>query len=261
MSPNAQFPVVALIASASTLALAAVGLGCDDVNDRSAPLVVLAASSLTEVFTELAQNYEAQAGVPVRLSFAGSQALRLQVEQGARADVFASANEEHVEELQRAGLAEPPRAFASNDLMIIVPRDNPAQLSRFTDLPRAGSIIVGAPSVPVGRYTREVIANARSALGDAFSDAVNASVVSQEHNSRLVRAKVALGDADAALVYRTDATHPQVTAIEIPSALNARARYAISALSSSRQRERARAFADFVVAAEDVVRAHGFGRD
>jgi molybdate transport system substrate-binding protein len=162
-------------------------------------LQVFAASSLTEVFEDLARGFEAaQPTIAVQLTLGGSQALRLQIEQGADVDVFASADERHMVALIEIGDVEESLVFARNDLVVIVPLDDPAGIETFADLPRAMRIVIGAESVPVGAYTRTVLAHAGERFGEAFSTTVWDHVVSEESNVRLVRAKVELGEADAA---------------------------------------------------------------
>ncbi len=188
-------------------------------------LTIFAASSLTDAFQELADAFAKKTGDKrPTLAFAGSQVLRLQLAEGAKADVFASANDTHVRSLVDAGHVFEPTVFAENELVVIVPRSNPASLERFIDLPKARRIVVGAPEVPIGTYTRELFERAGSTLGPRFASDVRDNVVSQEPNVRLVRAKVELGEADAAIVYRTDVS-PGVRTIAIPPELQVRARY------------------------------------
>src|SRR5688572_25564520 len=176
------------------------------------PLRVFAASSLTEAFADLKQAFEgSRAGQQVELTFAGSQVLRTQIEQGASADVFASADEAHLQALSQAKLASDSAIFAKNDLVIIVPESNPAQIANLADLARASKIVLGAPNVPVGAYARKLLKSATPTFGTNFEQEVMSRVVSEESNVRLVRAKVELGEVDAAIVYRTDAiTSPKV---------------------------------------------------
>ncbi|MGD2045636.1 MAG: molybdate ABC transporter substrate-binding protein [Gemmatimonadota bacterium] len=192
-----------------------------------ATLSVYAASSLTEAFTELAETFMGtHPGVRVEMTFSGSQVLRVQIEEGAPADVFASADAEHVEALIGEGLMDEARVFAYNELVIVVPPDNPADIESFEDLPRAERIVLGTPAVPVGRYARETLAAADSVIRPGFSADVLAHVVSEESNVRLARSKVELGEADAAVVYRTDAAaSDRVRMIPIPASVNVRADY------------------------------------
>ncbi len=192
-------------------------------------LNVYAASSLTDAFTAIEPAFEAaHDGIDVALSFAGSQVLRLQIEQGAPADLFASANPDHARALHDARLLRGVRPFAANELALIVPLDNPAGIDSFGDLTAAERLVIGTESVPIGRYTRAALSRTTAALGAEFEATVLSHVVSLEYNVRLVRAKVELGEADAGIVYRTDAVaSTRVRSIPIPADLNERAEYVI----------------------------------
>ena len=243
----------------AAVALLLLAAGCSSEPDRT-PLVVFAASSLTEAFGELERAFErAHPGVDVEPTFAGSQVLRLQIEHGAPADVFASADPAHVDALAEAGLLDAPQTFASNELALIVPRAS--TIERFEDLGRARRIVVGAPSVPVGHYTRALLERAMATHGESFVSAVRASIVSEETNVRLVRAKVELGEADAAFVYRTDVTNAQgIRSIPIPPELRASADYPIAVAARSDHRTEASAFVAFVGSSEGraILERHGF---
>lgn len=212
------------------LALGGCGRGTRDGSGRHS-VVVYAASSLTETFQALGSEFEREhPDVALEFNFAGSQVLRLQIEQGAPADVFASADAEHMRALSDADLVGEATLFAHNELALIVPTANPAGLERFEDLPRASRIVLADTNAPIGRYTREVLARA----GTDFESAVLAHLVSQENNVRLVRAKVELGEADAAIVYRTDAAGGSgVRLLAIPEEVNVRADYFIAAVTRS----------------------------
>ncbi len=253
---------------AALLALAALG-ACDSGHpERSGPhpepvtLTVFAASSLTEAFEALAAPFEAaHPGVDVRPTFAGSQTLRLQIEEGAPADVFASANQTHMDALLAAGLVRDAAPFAENGLVVIVPAADPSAIATFEDLPRAARIVLGADNVPVGQYARQLIDSAGVRYGADFAAQVRANVVSEEANVRLVRAKVELGEADAAIVYRTDAVGvPGVRVVPVPAELDVRARYPIATVSASAHPELAAQFVAFVRSAEGraVLVARGF---
>jgi molybdate transport system substrate-binding protein len=207
-------------------------------------LHIFAASSLSEAFTALAPGFEAaHPGVRVRLTFAGSQTLRLQLEQGAAADVFASANAEHVEALAAEGRVEAARPFARNHLVLIVPLEDPAGIESFAQLPRARRLVIGTPQVPVGAYTRQALLRAEALYGPGFSAAVLSRVVSEESNVRLVRAKVAMGEADAAVVYASDAVGgAPVRALPLPDAAQVPAEYWAAAVTGGPQRALAEAW-------------------
>jgi molybdate transport system substrate-binding protein len=199
-------------------------------------LTVFAAASLREAFQGLARDFEQRhAGVRVRLNFAGSQELRVQIEQGARADVFASADRRHLLALERQGLASPAHVFARNLPVVIVPTANPGKLTGFSDLPGAARIVVGAAEVPIGAYTDAILAKAEVVYGKKFRTTVLAHIRSRELDVRQVLAKVALGEADAGIVYQTDALAAQdkVTALAIPESMNVMADYPIAVLSAA----------------------------
>jgi molybdate transport system substrate-binding protein len=228
-------------------------------------LSVFAASSLTEAFHDLERGFETlHPGVDVKLTFAGSQVLRLQIEQGASADVFASANESHMRALIAARHVAGSQVFARNELVVIVPKNNPAGIDAFADLGKASRIVIGTANVPVGIYTRQVLDRAGRELGEAFIDAVKRHIVSEESNVRLVRAKVELGEADAAMIYRTDAApSDRVRVVSIPSALNVRASYPIGSLTRAPHASEATAFVTYVVspAGREILARHGFLTD
>lgn len=247
-------------------------LGCDggrstagsepSPTGRPATLTVFAASSLTEAFEALARGFEAaHPGTEVQLSFAGSQVLRVQLEQGARADLFASANEAHMRALLQAGTVSESSVFAENSLVVVVPAAGSATVSDFAELPRAQRIVLGSDNVPAGIYAGQVLARASDALGRSFASDVMAHVVSRESNVRLVRAKVALGEADAAIVYASDAAASQrLRTVAIPAAFNVRARYPIGLVAGSQRTDSARAFVDFIRSpgGQAILSRHGF---
>lgn len=211
-------------------------------------VAVFAASSLTDAFEAVKTDFEAaNPNVEVALTFAGSQVLRLQIEQSAPADVFASANEKHILSLVQDGLVQRSEEFARNELVIIVPRQNPAGITSLADLPNAQRLVLGTPEVPVGAYTTELLRRAEAVHGDGFAARVQQKVVSQESNVRLVRAKVEMGEADAAIVYRTDASSSDgVTVIPIEAAAGVYAGYFVGAIQASKHRELAARFIEYL---------------
>jgi molybdate transport system substrate-binding protein len=222
---------------------------------------VYAASSLTEAFGELEASFErAHPDVDVSVTLAGSQVLKIQIEEGAPADVFASADPEHLQALVDAGRVRAGHAFASNELVVIVPRDNPADIESFVDLPNARRLVLGTAAVPVGRYAREALARADSLLRPGFQAAVLAGLVSEESNVRLARAKVELGEADAAIVYLTDATGSDlVQIVPIPDEANVQAAYLIGAVERPGRSAHSEAWIDLVLSAEGRAALERYG--
>jgi len=226
---------------------------CASNTPQSAPvtLTVFAAASLTESFSEIANTFEAShPNVDVSLNFAGSNTLRAQIEQGAGADVFASANTKEMDALvtNRLVTEGAPQNFLTNRLVVITPTDNPAGLSMFGELTAPGlKLVLAAEEVPVGRYTRLMLDNA----GADFKKQVLANVVSNENSVKQVLAKVQLGEADAGIVYASDAVAaPELPVIDIPSELNVLAEYPIATLTNSPYPEMADAFVAFVLSPE-----------
>jgi len=213
-------------------------------------VVVLAAASLRDAFGVIAQGFEADhPGVDVVFDFAGSQELRTRIEAGAPFDVFASADQRHMDALVAGGHVAAPRAFAHNHLVLVVAKEAAQRVRTLADLPSAGRVVIGAPEVPVGRYTLALLDRAGASLGADFRARVEARVVSRELNVRQVLAKVRLGEADAGVVYRSDAwsARGEVVVVEVPAALDVVAEYPIGLAARPVQPELAAAWVEAVL--------------
>ncbi len=229
-------------------------------------LTVFAASSLTDAFTELGKNFEAaNPGVTVSLNFAGSQALRTQLEEGAPADVFASANKTQMDAVIAASRVTKgtQQIFLTNKLVVILPADNPAGLEKLEDLTKPGiKLVLAAEEVPVGNFAHQALELMNGSFGTDFKNKVLANVVSNEDNVKQVIAKVQLGEADAGIVYTSDAVAaPELKSIEIPTELNIIAKYPIAPLVKSENAELAQAFIDYVLSVDGqaILEKWGFG--
>lgn len=215
-------------------------------------LTVFAAASLTDAFTEIGKNYEdANPGVTVTFNFAGSQALRTQIEEGAPADVFASANTKEMDTLVSGSFVTDgtQKIFLVNKLVVILPANNPAALEKLEDLAKPGiKLVFAAEEVPVGKYARQALDQMNGQFGADFKDKVLANVVSNEDNVKQVVAKIQLGEADAGIVYTSDAiAAPDLKIIEIPAELNVIAKYPIATLTISANADTATAFIEYVL--------------
>jgi len=239
--------------------LAALGLGLvvaagcgggGGTQKEAAPsATVFAASSLTEVFQRIAPRD--------RFSFAGSDQLAAQIQEGAPADVFAAASPKYPDALHDDGLVATPRPFATNSLVVVVPSDNPAGITRVADLAKSGvRVVVGAEGVPLGDYTRDVLER----LG---REDVLGNVVSNEEDAKSVIAKIVSGDADAAFVYVTDAKAAggDVRTIAIPESAEPTATYEIATVANAPHPVAARRFVRLVLSARGraALEAAGFG--
>ena len=224
-------------------------------------LLVFAAASLREAFTEIGGAFEAaHSGTRVALNLAGSQELAAQIENGAAADVIACADSATMKRLTDGGLVSSPTIFAHNAPVVVTGPALAETVREFGDLPRASRIVLGAPEVPIGRYSIEILDRASRRYGADFRRRVEEHVVSKELNVRQVLGKVALGEADAAIVYRTDASAARVRVIEIPREVNVLADYPIAVVSQSHRQSLAEDWVATVLgpAGQAIVRARGF---
>jgi len=218
-------------------------------------LVVFAAASLTDAFEAIGTEFEAAyPDTTVVFNFAGSATLAAQLAQGAPADVFASANPQQMAVAQAAGrISGDPQIFAYNELTVVLPADNPAQIQTLADLANPGiGLILAAPGVPVRDYTNLALMqlSQTSNLPDTFAEQVLSNRVSEEANVRQVVAKVVLGEADAGIVYASDITpdiQDRVLTLTIPPEANIRAEYPIAMTDDTPEPERAAAFISFVL--------------
>ncbi|MEU9113191.1 molybdate ABC transporter substrate-binding protein [Streptomyces sp. NPDC048483] len=248
----------ALVTAALLVPLAACGNDKKDSGEKSSDtpkvkLTVLAASSLTDVFDKAGKAYEKEhPGTKVTFSFAGSQELTAQVREGVPADALVTADTKSMDGLSKADHGT-PTVIAKNRLVIATGEGNPKKIANLKDLSDSKlKVVLAAPEVPVGRYSKQVL--------DAQKLTVKA--VSQEPNVRAVLSKVELGEADAGLVYKTDAaTAPKkVDAIDIPDAQNAVASYPAATLKTSEHAKDAAMFVKWLSSpeAQKILRDAGF---
>jgi molybdate transport system substrate-binding protein len=226
--------------------------------DGGGELVVFAASSLDAAFTEIGDAFEsANPGVTVTLNFGPSDSLAGQIGSEATADVFASASGTWMD-----AVAEDPGVtgrvdFATNQLVLVTPADNPAGIHSVDDLARGGvQLVLAAEGVPVGDYARQALDNA------GILQAAAANIVSNEEDAAAVVARVDAGEADAAIVYTSDvsaAAGNDLHAIEIPDSVNVLATYPIAVVTGSTQTDRATEFIQAVTGAQGQATLASFG--
>jgi molybdate transport system substrate-binding protein len=271
-APLTSSPLPTAIPTATTPtprvpALSATAPSSNLNDDISGDVVVFAASSLTDAFNDLAGEFKnAHPNARAVFSFGGSSQLAIQLINGAHADVFASADQDQMDVVERGHvLAGAQQVFVRNRLMVIAPHDNPAAIASLQDLAKPGIKIVGAQaSVPIGYYTSELLksASANPNFGADFQRRVERNFVSREDTVRQIVAKIQLGEADAAVVYVTDVT-PQIAdqfvRVALPEDLQVTATYPI-AVSNGRNRAGGEAFVAFVESptAQSILARWGF---
>jgi len=245
----------------SSIAMAGL-VGCGDASgdaraaEQEKTLTVLAASSLTDAFGELAKTFEERnPGVTVKQSFESSSTLLTQIQQGAPADVFASAAREEMDEAVKDGLvAGKPEVFVKNREVLIVPQDNPADIETFRDVAKPGvRLVLAEDGVPAADYALEILGEADEEYGPGFEKAVLSNVVSREADVRASVNRVAVGDADATFGYASDYTpdiRGRTKVVPIPEDLNIIARYPIAALESAKDPGLVREWVDLVTGEE-----------
>lgn len=231
-------------------------------------IVVYAASSLTDPFNKIKADLEkANPGLKITYSFGGSNTLRAQLEQGAKADVFASANQTEMDNALKSNLvADKGQVFARNRLVVILPRNNPGKVTKLQDLANPGlKFVTAAKDVPVGGYTLTALdkMSKDAAFTPDFSTKVQANFVSQESNVKQVVSKVQLGEADAGVCYLTDisaSVQNDITTLEIPDQFNTLASYPISALKAASNTAGAQAFVAYITGTQgqEILKSYGF---
>jgi molybdate transport system substrate-binding protein len=248
--------VVALLAFVALAVTAAPAGAANKATKLSGTITVSAASSLTEAFTKLGTDFEkANPGTTVSFNFAASSALVTQIQGGAPADAFASADGTTMQKLVSGGeVTAEPTVFAANALTIVTKPGNPKKIKSLGDLAKVGTISLCADTVPCGKYAQQALSLA--------GVAVPTDRITKGADVKATLAAVSAGDADAALVYATDAKAAGTTvqAVRIPAWLNVYAIYPIAPLASSTNAALAEAWVQYTVspAGQKTLRSFGF---
>lgn len=230
-------------------------------------LNIFAAASLTKSFNIIEANFtKLYPNVTFKADYDSSSVLEQQLANGAPADIFASADTTNMQKATTAGLVTSSQIFAHNRLVVILPASNPGHISTLKDLANSGvKIDVGAATVPVGKYTLQVLANMAKSpdYGPTYAAAVTKNVVSMEENDAAIVQKVQLGEVDAGIVYVSDinpATASQFVSITIPDAVNVIASYPIAVLKNSTHSSEAQSFVQYLLssAGQAVLKQYNF---
>jgi molybdate transport system substrate-binding protein len=234
--------------------------------EHGGTLTILAASSLTDAFGELGKTFEQQnPGTTVKTSFGASSDLLAQIQQGAPADVFASAAEEEMNTAVKDGLVSgKPVVFVKNREVIMVPKDNPANIQSLEDLSKPGiKLVLAAEGVPAADYAAEILDKADKVYGPDFKQEILSNVVSRETDVRASVNRVVVGDADTTFGYASDYTpdiRDKVKIVSIPENLNIIATYPIATLKDAKEPDLAKEWVDLVTSSEgqQVLKKWGF---
>ena len=228
-------------------------------------LKVFAPSSLTDAAKEIGAAFEqANPGVKVAIEFGHSPTQRVQFTQGATGDVFMTASQKDMTDAiaDKTVVTGTAKVFATNQLVVILPPGNPAQITQLSDLAKSGvKVLLPAVDVPVGKLAQDALAKMDQKLGGGFKDAVLKNVVSNEPGVKPIVSKIKLGEADAGVVFVSDAVAaPDLKTLEIPADLNMIARFNIGPLAAALQPDRAAAFVGFVMSADGqaILKKWGF---
>jgi molybdate transport system substrate-binding protein len=233
---------------------------------QSETLTIFAASSLTDAFSELKDTFmEQYPNSDLLINFASSSTLAAQINAGAPADIFASANPIQMQVAVDDGRiqADDVQVFATNQLVMVMPADNPGNIMSLEDLSNDSVLLVLAvPDVPIRTYTDAVLEALNTELGEGFSERVLSNLVSEEANVRQVVTRIALGEADAGIVYQSDIIgeiSDQVTVIPIDTSLSPLPTYPIATLSDSLHLDIAETFIEFVLSGDGQMILHSYG--
>lgn len=254
MHRRIPFPILIVIFVAGCGSATGTSTASSSQTSVNGTLTVYAAASLTDSFKTLGATFRAShPGVTIRFNFAGTPTLVTQIEQGAQVDVFASADTTNTDKLKADGYTNgSPQVFAHNKLEIVVAAGNPRGIKGLADLAKPGVIyITEAPTVPAGRYSRQVLARA----------GVSVTPKSLEADVKSVVSKIELGEADAGIVYTTDvkAAGNKVLGVPIPDSDNIVATYPLVQIKGSPNPTAAKAFIDFVRSATSQSKLESFG--
>lgn len=256
--------LAAAVLLASVLSIFAFQSNSEGAAEKTEMLALVAANA-TAPFNELMEEFEkTHPNVDIEATYAGTQIVRTQLEQGANADLFLSADLGHIEAVQQQDLVNDFFPVSLNSVTIVVPKDNPLEVDSLEDLGTKDiKLVIGTDTVPIGIYSREVLNNANAKYGDNFSQQAMDHVVSFETNVKQVLQKVSLGEAEAGMVYPTDITPDfakNVTEVEVPEEFNIVATNYISVPNKAPNTELAEEFMEMMLSdkGQEIFKKHGY---
>lgn len=238
--------------------------GLNRSNDAKDQVTIFAASSLTDAVNTISQSYESENDhIDIRINYAGSKTLRSQLENGAQADIFLSANKKHYDALLDQGILSEGREILQNEMVLVLSKEGAEKIKTLEDLTKDHQLILAEKGVPAGDYGREVICRLGEVYGSDYEGMVLENLASSENNVRQVLMKIVLGEGDAAFVYKTDVSHDikdKVVVLDIPKDYNVTASYWMGIVNNDMISESVRDCCAYIMADDscDVFEKYGF---
>ncbi|MCT4606090.1 MAG: molybdate ABC transporter substrate-binding protein [Marinisporobacter sp.] len=256
-----------VIASCIFMLLAIIFTGCDEEASTAnkKEIIVFAASSLTESMEEIIKEFEKEnPHIKVNLHLAGSSQLRVQIEQGVKTDLFLSANKKHYEALKNKELVLEGKHFLSNSMVVMISKNNAAQIKTLKDIEKSCKLIVAQEGVPAGQYARSIIHSLGKEFGESYEKKVLGNIVSNENNVKQVVNKIVLGEGDVGIVYKSDITKNiknEVKLLAIAEAYNVKANYWMAVVKDSKDSKETQKFYEFLLKEGQMIfEKYGFKR-
>lgn len=250
-----KFIILGIISALTIVSI----LGCNKSNKSE--VKVFAAASLKESLTHIIDKYKEKTKDNILLSFGGSNKLRMQIEEGADADIFLSANEDQYIKLKESGFIESGEALLKNSLVIITPKENKASITSIEDMiNRPCKIVLADKEVPIGKYSLKMLDKLTKKYGKDSKEKVLGKVVSYENDVRKVLTKIELNEGDVGIVYKSDiiSNKADVNIIEIPREFNVEATYWIGKIKSSKNKSGRDNFYDYIIKNKDIFIDYGY---
>jgi molybdate transport system substrate-binding protein len=256
--------ILAVVLSAGLMSCTKTTKKSEDGSSKK--IMVFAAASLTESFNEIENQIKKDKGIDVTFNYAGSQALVQEINQSKGADVFASANTNYVDQLEKDGKVEESKIFAENKLIICTSKSSKKSIKNFKDLSQADlKLVVGDKTVPIGSYFYKALESQKNKniIDDNTYKAILNNIKSSELNVKDVLSKVVLNEADAGVVYKTDvneANKEKVDMIEDTAFNELKVQYPVALLKSSKNKDVAKEFVDYIVEGKgkEILKKYGF---
>lgn len=250
-----KFITLGIISILTTVSI----LACNKLDNSE--VKIFAAASLKESLTDIMDKYKEKTKDNILLSLGGSNKLRMQIEEGAEADIFVSANEDQYMKLKESGFVESGEAILKNSLVIITPKENKANITSIEDMiNRPCKVVLADKEVPIGKYSLKMLNKLTKKYGEDSKEKVLGKIVSYESDVRKVLTKIELNEGDVGIVYKSDiiSNKADVNIIEIPNEFNIEATYWIGKIKLSKNKSARDALYDYIIKNKDIFVNYGY---